>query len=265
MECKEKSIAITIDVESDWGGRSRTYKGVENCVPIILDLLDELEIKATFFTSGDVVRDNKDIICEVSGLGHEIASHGFKHDVDYSRLSKEELFNQIDISKELIESEVGIKPLGFRTPQFRINAHLFEVLSDLGFKYDSSMATGILPSRYSGLSIPSEPFSKKCILEIPVSTMPYTRLPLGLLWITAMGFDVFRFLMKRSKSMSHITLYLHPFDLLQDKPKGDFNFLISSWYNYKAHSAKNTLQKLIRYWSREGRRFITLKELLHVP
>ena len=260
----EKSIAVTVDVESDWGGRADTCHGMQEGLPFVLNILKRFDIKATFFISGEVIANNKDMICEIKKSGHEIASHSFKHNMDYGKLSKEELFNQINRSKELIEDEIGVKPVGFRTPQFRINDYLFDVLSDLGFKYDSSMVRGILPTRYSGLSIPSEPFFKNGILEIPISTMPYIRVPMGLLWINAMGVNMFRFLLKRAKSPNPITLYLHPFDLLQTKSKSNFGFFVTRWYNYKSHSTKKTLELLIKYWDREDGRFITVKELLQV-
>lgn len=258
----KKSIAMTIDVESDWGGRADTCHGIQEGLPFVLDTLKGFNKKATFFISGEVIANNKDMICEIKESGHEIASHSFKHNMDYSKLSKEELFDQINISKELIEDEIGVKPLGFRMPQFRINDYLFAVLSDLGFKYDSSMVRSIIPSRYSNLSIPSKPFFKNGILEIPISTMPYIKLPIGLLWINAMSFNMFRFLLKRAKSLNPLTLYLHPFDLLQNKSKSNFGFFVTRWYNYRTYSIKKTLELLIKYWAREDRSFITLKELL---
>jgi len=257
----KKEIAITIDVESDWGGRADTCHGIQEGLPFILNTLNELDIKATFFISGEIVRNNKDIVSEISESGHEIASHSFKHNVDYGELSKEELFDQINMSKELIEDEIGVKPLGFRMPQFRINDHLFDVLSDLGFKYDSSMVRGIFPSRYSSLSIPSEPFFKNGILEIPISTMPYIRLPMGLLWINAMGFNMFKFLVERIELPDRIVLYLHPFDLIGSKSKKDFGFFVNRWYNYRTSSVKGTLITVLNYWKNRKRNFICLKDI----
>ena len=132
---ESEAVAVTVDVESDWGGRTDSYYGIQNSLSFILNTLNEFDIKATFFISGEVVRSNKDIICEILKSGHEIASHGFKHDIDHSKLSKEELFNQIDGSKKLLEDEIGVQILGFRTPQFRVNESLFDVLADSGFRY----------------------------------------------------------------------------------------------------------------------------------
>ena len=261
----KRVIAITIDVETDWGGRLRAgpgnCQGIEEGIPYLLSLLAELNIKATFFISGEVIANNKDMICKIKESGHEIASHSFKHNMDYGKLSKEELFKQINMSKELIEDEIGVKPLGFRMPQFQISDHLFEVLSDSGFKYDSSMVRSIFPSRYSGLSIPSEPFFKNGMLEIPISTIPYIRLPLGLLWINVMGLSTFRFLIERIKIPNTIVLYLHPFDLIGSKSKNDFGFFVNRWYNYKTSSTKDTLISLLDYFKHKNREFTSLRDV----
>lgn len=263
---KLKTVAVTIDVETDWGGRLSVgpgnCHGIEEGIPYLLHLLDELKIKATFFISGEVVSEYADIIKSIVEQGHEIASHGFKHDVDYSTMSKKEISEQISKSKTILEDEIGVTPLGFRAPQFRVNEAVYEVLSELNFKYDSSMVRGILPTRYNNLSIPSKPFMKSNLLGIPISTMPYLKVPLGLLWINAMGFNMFRFLLKGTESPNPVILYLHPFDLIQNKSKSDFGFLINRWYNYRSHSTRNTLELIIKYWNREGRKFIMLKELL---
>ena len=257
-----KAVAVSIDIENDWGGRINAYQGIQEGLPFILDTLKGLDIKATFFVSGEVVRDNKDAFNEIRASGHEIASHGFTHNVDYSKLSKEELSAQISRSRESIENELGISPLGFRAPKFGTSAHLFSILSDLQFKYDSSMVRGILPSRYSSLSVPSEPFFKNDILEIPISTLPYLKVPMGLLWINAIGFGRFRFLAERMRLPEIIVLYMHPFDLVQNKSKNDFGFLVNRWYTYKTDTTRHTLISILDYLKSKNREFICLRDLL---
>lgn len=259
------SVTVTIDVETDWGGRLSVgpgnCQGIEEGIPYLLHLLDELKIKATFFISGEVVSEYADIIRDIAEQGHEIASHGFKHSVDYGTMSKAEITEQISKSKKILEEEIGITPIGFRAPQCRTNDYLFDVLADLGFKYDSSMVRGFLPTRYNNLSIPSEPFMKNNLREIPISTMPYLKVPMGLLWINAMGFSTFRFLSERIKFTDTIVLYLHPFDLLETKSKKDFGFIITKWYNLRSDKVKYTLESLLKYW-KGNREFLVLKEVI---
>jgi peptidoglycan/xylan/chitin deacetylase (PgdA/CDA1 family) len=263
---KMKTVAITIDVETDWGGRLSVgpgnCHGIEEGIPYLLHLLDELKIKATFFISGEVVSEYANIILDIAEHGHEIASHGFKHNINYSTMSKMEIKEQIGKSKQILEDEIGVTPIGFRAPQCRTNDDVYDVLHELNFKYDSSMVRGFLPTRYNNLSIPSEPFMKNNLLEIPISTMPYLKVPMGLLWINAMGFNTFRFLSERIKFADMIILYLHPFDLIEDKSKKDFGFTITKWYNFRLNKVKDTLESLLNYWKEENIKFITLKEFV---
>lgn len=80
--------------------------------------LISVKIKATFFISGVVVAKYKDIFFGISESGHEIASHSLTHE-NHSITTKEELFENIGKSKQLIEDEIGDMALGFRVPQFR--------------------------------------------------------------------------------------------------------------------------------------------------
>lgn len=263
---KMKTIAITIDVETDWGGRLSVgpgnCHGIEEGIPYLLHLLDELKIKATFFISGEVVAKYADIIHDIAKHGHEIASHGFKHNIDYSTMSKTKIKEQISRSKKILDDEIGVTPLGFRAPQCRINDEVYGVLRELNFKYDSSMVRGILPTRYNNLSIPSEPFMKNDLLEMPISTMPYLKVPMGLLWINAMGFSIFRFLSERIKFTDMMVLYLHPFDLMDGKSKKDFGVIITKWYNFKQNRVKYTLESLLNYWKENNTKFLTLTEFV---
>ena len=261
---KLKTVAITIDVETDWGGRLSVgpgnCRGIEEGIPYLLHLLDELKIKATFFISGEVITEYAVLIHDIVDHGHEIASHGFKHDVDYSTMPKKEIMEQISKSKKILEEEVGVTPIGFRAPQFRINDDVYDVLHALNFKYDSSVVRGILPTRYNNLSIPSEPFMKNNLLEIPVSAMPYLRVPMGFLWINAMGFSTFKFLSERIKFEDMFVFYMHPFDLVETKAKKDFGVVINKWYNLRLNKVKHTLESLLNYW-KGNMEFVVLENI----
>ena len=261
-----QEVAITIDVETDWGGRVDECYGIEYGLTYILDLLENLNIKATFFISGVVVAKYKDIICRISESSHEIASHSLTHE-NHSILTKEELFENISKSKQLIEDEIGVKALGFRVPQFRVNKELFAVLSDLDFKYDSSMIKSVFPTRYSSLSIPNEPFLLKGgLLEIPVSVMPYIKIPFGLCWMNSVGFTTFKFLSEMLTLPQTMVFYLHPFDVIDPANYPELNkqlkyFIIKRWYLYKTNTVRDTLKQILTYWKMKDEKFILLKDM----
>ena len=46
-----------------------------------LDNLDRLGIRMTVFALADVASKNRNLICELAGRGHEVATHGLNHDL----------------------------------------------------------------------------------------------------------------------------------------------------------------------------------------
>ncbi|MDP2729865.1 MAG: polysaccharide deacetylase family protein [Dehalococcoidales bacterium] len=256
-------IAITIDVESDWGGRTRQCDGIEYGLPVILQLLESLEIKATFFISGVVITRYQKMIRKISESEHELASHSFSHQ-NHSLLNKEQLFEEVNRSKHLLEDETGAEVLGFRTPQFRTNKELFDVLGELHFGYDSSFSRGMVPTRYHGSSVPKAPFLlENGLLEIPVSSLPYIRMPLGFRWLNLIGFTTFKFLLDRLVLPQPVVFYLHPFDLIQPAANPEISFFIKRWYSYKTPDTKKTLERILSYLKKRGDEFILLKDIFH--
>src|SRR5687767_4941867 len=86
------SHALTIDLE-DWhqgvrrrltgelGAASHDVVADTHC---ILDVLDDVKVKATFFVVGHMVEAYPELVCEVAQRGHEIGSHTHNHEVIYS-------------------------------------------------------------------------------------------------------------------------------------------------------------------------------------
>ena len=254
-------IAVTVDVESDWGGRAAECWGLERGLPYVLELFDSLGIKATFFISGVVISRYKEMIRRLSGSGHEVASHGSTHKA-HSLLNKEQLFEEINRSKQLLEDEIGVEILGFRAPQFRVNKELFDVLFDLHFSYDSSVSRAIVPTRYSSLSVPKAPFLlENGLLEIPVSSIPYIRIPLGLRWINLIGFTTFKLLLEKLGLPQPAVFYLHPFDLIHPSGNPKTSLIVKKWYSYKAYNTRKTLEQILNHWRAKGGEFVLLKEI----
>ena len=107
----------------------------------LLNLFSEYNVKATFFVLGWIAERVPDLIEEIHSKGHEIATHGYSHDL----LTKMDpvSFNE-DISKALkiTEEIIQTKVLGFRAPSFTIvdeTKWALDILEDFGIKYDSSI------------------------------------------------------------------------------------------------------------------------------
>lgn len=258
-------VSLTVDVESDWGGRLPPSRsncvGIEKGIPLLLSLLDDDGIKATFFISASIFSLYSELVKEIKARGHEIASHGYLH-VDYSNFKKNDLVYQVKKSKEVLEGGLNCEISGFRIPQFKMHPDLYEALSISGYKYDSSVVCGRLKGRYDSSSSKKSPFwAERDILEIPISNIPMTNKPMGLLWINHLGFAVFSVLSMLSKVEQNIVIYLHPFDILKQKNKKDFGPLINFWYSFRSNSTLNTLKRIINYYSGKGN-FATLDKYL---
>ena len=58
---------------------------VEKNTQRLLQLFDEKKIKATFFTLGWVAERNPSLVKEIANQGHEIACHGYSHQLIYKQ------------------------------------------------------------------------------------------------------------------------------------------------------------------------------------
>jgi len=77
---------------------------------MILDVLAENDIKATFFMQGRRAENNKDVVRKVSHQGHVVANHGYSHDYEAIYTSTEAFMSDMRKSEEAIEAALGEKP-----------------------------------------------------------------------------------------------------------------------------------------------------------
>lgn len=178
--------ALTIDVEDYFHAGSlaahypRTHwvslpARVERNVERVLALLDQHQVKATFFTLGWIARRHPAMVRSIVAHGHELASHGYSHHLAWEQ-SRTQFRRDILRSKELLEDIGGAAVLGYRAPGFAVgidNRWIFDTLFRCGYRYSSSIypATGA-PSH--GARTPRFAFfpsGASGILELPVSTV----------------------------------------------------------------------------------------------
>jgi peptidoglycan/xylan/chitin deacetylase (PgdA/CDA1 family) len=254
--------SVTVDVESDWGGRAPSDdQGVEGCrysIPRLLDLFDRFGILSTFFVSSEVTRTIASELREITSRGHEIASHGRRH-LRYDRLAIADLDEELQASKETLEDLTGLAVSGFRSPQFAPNGDLFAALSRAGYKYDSSLVAGRLPNRYNN-TIGDQPFWKEGILEVPVGKLSFTPLPNGLLWLNLIRTAIpLRLLPYPYKHLE--VFYLHPFDLYPARYTARFDWKINLWYLFRQKHVRATLEAYLQRAAERGR-FVKMQDLL---
>jgi polysaccharide deacetylase family protein (PEP-CTERM system associated) len=156
------SAAMSVDVEdwfqvenlkpviarSTWDSRERR---VERNTMRILELLGERRAQATFFILGWVAERHPGLIRRIAEAGHEIASHGYGHDLLYN-LTEAEFRADVQRSKQLLEDTTGQEVRGYRAPSFSITDWAVGILQEMGFEYDSSVFPTVAHDRYGRLS-----------------------------------------------------------------------------------------------------------------
>lgn len=99
----------------------------------ILDILDEYDVKATFFIGGAWADDNIDCVREIYRRGHELGSHGYFHK-DHSKMSYEANLEEIRPSIKLLEMICGQKITLFAPPSGAFAESTINACSELGLK-----------------------------------------------------------------------------------------------------------------------------------
>jgi polysaccharide deacetylase family protein (PEP-CTERM system associated) len=107
----------------------------------LLDLFDAAGAKVTCFFLGWTAERFPGLVREVRARGHEIACHGYAHQLVYTQ-TPQQFFEDITRAKAIIESIAGEAVLGYRAPGFSIVAETpwaFDQIARAGYRYDSSV------------------------------------------------------------------------------------------------------------------------------
>jgi peptidoglycan/xylan/chitin deacetylase (PgdA/CDA1 family) len=149
---------------------NRPHDALERQTAAVLDLLHELDARATFFLLGMSVANHRDLVEEIVRRGHEPACHGYAHARVYDQ-SREEFRADLERAVDAIAGATGRRPVAYRAPAFSINRRTpwaYHVLVECGFRYDSSQYDSPrVPDRLG--DIPAEPYRLGELWELPVT------------------------------------------------------------------------------------------------
>jgi polysaccharide deacetylase family protein (PEP-CTERM system associated) len=271
--------AFTIDVEDyfhvsalasaipreTWSSReSRVAASTDR----ILAMLDERGIKGTFFVLGWVADHVPGLVSRIASLGHEVACHGYSHQLIYKQTPvtfREETAR----AKALLEDQIGLPVVGYRAASFSITPRsrwALDTLVDLGFKYDSS----IFPVRHDRYGMPGasrapgyvQAPSGGRIAEFPMSTALVAGIPLPV-----SGGGYFRLLPYaairaglRSINTSEglpFTFYLHPWEIDVDQPRVKVGLLSRFRHYTNLGKCEGRLERLLSDF-----KFATMRHVL---
>jgi polysaccharide deacetylase family protein (PEP-CTERM system associated) len=161
MALPDTRTALSIDVE-DWFHTANLSdvvaretwatreSRVERNTNRMLEILDASKARATFFVLGWVAERCPQLVRAISEAGHEVASHGYGHELVYS-LSPGEFRSDVLRSKKYLEDLTGTAIRGYRAPCFSITEWAIPILQHAGFDYDSSVVPTVMHDRYGRL------------------------------------------------------------------------------------------------------------------
>lgn len=143
---------FTIDVE-DWFhisdlettplvGTWHNYESrIERNLRSLLDILDSHDVKATCFFLGWIAEKFPGLVRETTARGHEVASHGYAHELVYE-ITPQVFRQDIRRAKALLEDAFGGHVHGYRAPGFSVTPRTpwaWDILAEEGHRYDSSI------------------------------------------------------------------------------------------------------------------------------
>lgn len=235
------NYAMTIDVEDyfhvaafknvisprDWDQWSPR---VEQNTRRLLELFDRRGINATFFVLGWVAERFPGLVREIAGKGHEIASHGYSHQLVFNQ-TPDVFRSETAKSKQVLEDITGTAVTGYRAASYSITpASLWalDILAELGFTWDSSIFP-IHHDTYGMVGSPDEPYQLITPSGATLTEFPLTTAKVMGMAVPAAGGGYFRqypyalskwLLSKASEGGEKPTIfYLHPWEVDPEQPR----------------------------------------------
>lgn len=193
----------------------------------ILALFAEAGVRATFFTLGWVAERHPALIRRIVAGGHELASHGYGHELVHA-IGPERFRADLRRAKAVLEDAGGVAVIGYRAPTFSIGrrsapwAHA--VLAEEGHRYSSS----VFPVRHDLYGEPDAPRGPhrpdpSGVIELPMTTVRVGRRNLpcaGGGWFRLVPYALFRAGLRRVNADGTPGLfYFHPWEIDPDQPR----------------------------------------------
>ncbi len=221
-----------------------------------LAFLDELGMRCTFFTVGDIARRYPDLVRRIVAAGHEIGSHSSDH-LPLDRHDRNSFRDDIQRSLEDLAGAGASEVRGFRAPILSLTettSWAWEVLAELGFTYSSSVLGA--PSLLHGW--PGFPThctrTESGVWELPptLSQLPGLRVPFaGGSYFRVLPLALIRHLFRKEIDAGRpVVGYLHPYDIDTDQERFMFPEInerrILNWVMYyNRRSVFPRLEKLL--------------------
>ncbi|MFB3828579.1 MAG: XrtA system polysaccharide deacetylase [Bryobacteraceae bacterium] len=227
---------------------------VERNFNVLLDLLAEHDTHATCFFLGWVARKYPWLVRRAHDLGHEVASHGYSHQLAYT-MTPSQFYMDAKEAKNAIEDAGGREVVGYRASGFSMTHEtrwMFEMLAQAGYRYDSSIfpanrGHGGFPGAFAPYRVHT---AAGDLVEFPVSVTAIFRKPVCLF-----GGGYLRlfpwFLIRRAaqavlRQDRPAVFYIHPREIDPDQPRLPMPIIRSFKCYVNLHTTEAKLCRLLQ-------------------
>jgi len=249
---------------------------VESNTHRVLNLLDEHGHTATFFVLGWVAERYPALVREIAQRGHEVACHGYSHQLIFKQ-ERQEFSDETLRAKSLLEDTVQTEVAGYRAASFSITkASLWAIdtLAEVGFRYDSS----IYPVRHDVYGMQGTPLAPYILsgpdggklVEFPLSTASLLGVNLpasGGGYFRLFPYAMSRHLIERvHREQRPYVFYMHPWEIDVEQPRIESHSFLSRFRHYNnIHRCEARLQRLLSEHSFDSMaRVLEQQSLLHL-
>lgn len=176
------NLGVDFDAQSLWLGAfnwpspsfmARGEFGARVGVPRLLELFRRYGVHTTFFTPGHTVDTFTDACKAIQADGHEFGHHGYYHE-NPTKIERETERRLIELAFDTFDRQLGVRPVGYRSPYWDYSESTLDLVEEFGFLYDSSlMGRDLVPYHPQRWQVNWErgsvagPASR--VLEIPVN------------------------------------------------------------------------------------------------
>jgi polysaccharide deacetylase family protein (PEP-CTERM system associated) len=256
--------ALSIDVEdyfhasalsiprAEWGKQDQRASGNTR---ELLDVLGESGTKATFFVLGWLAEHDASLVASIAAAGHEIACHGYSHQLIY-RQSPTEFASETRRAKQVLEDAAGQAVRGYRAARFSITEQslwALDVIAELGFEYDSSIFP-VYHDRYGIRDAAAELHARRTPAGLEIVEFPPSVLELGPLRLPVAGGGYFRLypyavtrwaIGRINRMRGPAVVYLHPWEIDTGQPKPTVGALTRFRHTVNIGKVKHRLRRLL--------------------
>jgi polysaccharide deacetylase family protein (PEP-CTERM system associated) len=265
MQTEQQPItnAFSVDLEDWYHGVElpvetwpKYEKRVEKGFYTLLELLEEKNVKATWFTMGWIGKHYPDLIRILVKSGHEIGTHNYHHDIVY-QIGPERFREEIRRAKHVLEDVSGTPVVAHRSPYFSVTAKslwALDILAEEGFTIDSSISP-VETWRYGLASCPDEIFRIQGtgLIEFPATAFKFMRRSwsVGGAYFRLLPYSVTgRAIRQRLRDGRYTMFYIHPWEYDPFHPKVKFDSRQTQITHYtRLKSTVPNTRKLLQHYS----------------